>query len=164
MRQAHEGERVWMRNVTNICFSMMQLHQACSLMLQELYGFMKRTKPFTLRLYMEVKCRHVVRKPEGKKKGCLSDDTRILDNKTGVPFLHPFLRGEESPVSNLLDLKHTTMHLHTENGVRHHRHMARCPAIPDPHSCPRCQKEDSPRLELVWAGLSQQSGDGALQI
>lgn len=43
---------------------MMQLHHACSSVQQELHGLMKWTKPFTLRLYMEVKCGHVVRTPE----------------------------------------------------------------------------------------------------
>lgn len=54
MRQEEKGEReFWMQNVTNICSSMMQLHQACSLTEQELYGVKKQTKPFTLRLHTE---------------------------------------------------------------------------------------------------------------
>lgn len=53
MRQEEGGEGIWMQNVTNICSSMMQLHQACSLTEQELYGVKKRTKPFTLRLHAE---------------------------------------------------------------------------------------------------------------
>lgn len=44
-----------------------------------------------------------------------------------------------------------SLRLRAQNRVRHRRrHVARCPVIPDPRSGPRCQKEDSPRLDLVW--------------
>lgn len=44
---------------------------------------------------------------------------------------------------------HTCASTHVHN-VWHQRHMARCPVISRSALQPRCQKEDSPHLDLVW--------------
>ena len=71
---------------------------------------------------MEVKCGFfppphcVVCKPEKRRdtfRGAHESSVETMQNLG--PFTHPFLRLEESPLCNLIDMKHAAMHLHTEN-------------------------------------------------
>lgn len=101
-------------------------------------SFMKWTKPFTLRLHAEVKCGHVVCKPEEEVIPFLKahDESSIQNRSVST---HPFYAVRKALLCYWYNVRCYAF-TRTKQAWRR-RHMAWCPVIPDPRGCPDAKKK-----------------------
>lgn len=125
----------------------MQLHHACSSVQPELHGFMKWTKPFTLRLHMEVKCGHVVRKPEREVIPLKAHMNH--QQYRSVLALHALSDAARKALCVALLMYSTLLCIYTHGTSVTLLSRGAVPTHSRSSLLPRCQREDSPRLDLV---------------
>lgn len=138
-----------MQNVTNICSSMMQLHQAYSSMQLELYGLMELTKPFTLRLYMEIKCGHVVCEPKKKVILLRVQMNHLLKQYRIVLPLYTLSYALRKALCVILLTYSMLLCICTQKTSVTPSSHGVMPSNSRSALLRQCQKEDSPRLDLI---------------